>query len=92
MIVTYAICNPFYIIRPTQVNPSFPYPNYIIWKGPLPHKYTPVWVTCVRESLGGVTGVGGDPNQVPTGGEFFMVIVNPAINKYFETFPLKKLS
>ena len=31
-----------------------------------------MWVTCVRESLGGVTGVGGDPNQVPTVGEFFM--------------------
>ena len=40
--------------------------------------YTPVRVTYVRESLGGVTGVGGDPNQVPTGGEFFTVIVNPA--------------
>ena len=53
-----------------QVNPSFPIPNYIIWKGPLPHKYTPVWVTYVRESLGGVTGVGGDPNQVPAVGEF----------------------
>ena len=53
------------------LNPSFPFPNYFIWKGPLPHKYTPVWVTYVRESLGGVTGVGGDPNQVqvPSVGE-----------------------
>ena len=82
MIVTYAIRNkPIYIIIPAQVNPSFPYPNYIIWKGPLPHKYTPVRVTYVRESLGGVTGVGGDPNQVPSGGEFLKVIVNPAVKK-----------
>ena len=57
-------------IIPAQVNPSFPF-----WKGPLPHKYTPEWVTYVRESLGGVTGVGGDPNQVPSVGEFNFVIV-----------------
>ena len=54
---------------------AFHFQIILIWKGPLPHKYTPVWVTYVRESLGGVTGVGGDPNQVPTGGEFFKVIV-----------------
>ena len=82
MIVTYAIHNE-HIIIPAQVNPSFPNPNYIIWKGPLPHKYTPVWVTYVRESLGGVTGVGGDPNQVPTVGEFFMVIASTFYYKHY---------
>ena len=81
MTVIYAIRDrPIHIIAPAQVNPSFPFPNYIIWKGPLPHKYTPVRVTYVRESLGGVTGVGGDPNQVPTDGEFFMVIANPCFS------------
>ena len=44
---------------------AFHFQIVLIWKGPLPHKYTPVWVTYVRESLGGVTGVGGDPNQSP---------------------------
>ena len=54
-------------------NPSFPFQIIFIWKGPLPHRYTPVWVTCVRESLGGVTGVGGDPNQGPSVGAFYKV-------------------
>ena len=67
---------PIIVLSVTQtryiLNPSFPFPYYCIWKGPLPHKYTPVWVTCVRESLGGVTGVGGDPNQVPSVGEFYL--------------------
>ena len=84
MIATYAIHNwPIYIIVPAQVNPSFPYPNYIIWKGPLPHKYTPVRVTYVRESLGGVTGVGGDPNQVPTGGSFLWSLKNLTVPMIF---------
>ena len=29
-------------------------------------------MTCVRESLDGITGVGGDPDQVPSVGEFYL--------------------
>ena len=61
-----------FLILQVFCNPIFPLQIIFVWKGPLPHRYTPVWVTCVRESLGGVTGVGGDPNQVPFVGEFFL--------------------
>ena len=63
----HSIHEPMYLV--TQ---AFQFQIIYIWKGPLPHKCAPVWATCVRESLGGVTGVGGDPNQVPSVGEFYL--------------------